>query len=106
MKFLYRAHLDQRLCQVPISTKVVALACSEPPAGAKHWSVVLLTQAAREHPEMRGISRETIRRFLKKPPQTLAEGDVVRGPADRGIPEPDGGFARTVRSALWCGRAG
>lgn len=31
---------------------------------------------------------------------------MVRGPADRGIPEPDGGFARTVRSALWCGRAG
>ncbi|CAN5864455.1 hypothetical protein BH20PSE1_BH20PSE1_19580 [soil metagenome] len=51
--------------------KVVALACAEPPAGAKHWTVVLLTQAAREHPEMRGISRETIRRFLKKTSSNL-----------------------------------
>ena len=46
--------------------QVAALACSSPPAGAKRWSVALLTQAARRHPQMRGISRESIRRLLKK----------------------------------------
>lgn len=46
--------------------QVVALACSDPPAGAERWTVALLTEAARSHPHMREISRETIRRFLKK----------------------------------------
>ena len=46
--------------------QVAALACSSPPPGAKRWSVVLLTQAARRHPQMRRISRESIRRLLKK----------------------------------------
>ena len=46
--------------------QVAALACSDPPAGAARWTVALLTEAARAHPQMRDISRETIRRFLKK----------------------------------------
>ena len=46
--------------------RVVALACSQPPEGAKRWTVRLLTQAARNESGMRNISRETIRRFLKK----------------------------------------
>lgn len=46
--------------------QVAAFACSEPPEGAKRWTVALLTEAARSHPKMRTISRETIRRFLKK----------------------------------------
>jgi transposase len=46
--------------------EVAALACSEPPAGRKRWTVALLTEAARSHPEMCEISRETVRRILKK----------------------------------------
>lgn len=46
--------------------QVSALACSAPPLGAKRWTVALLTQAARRHPKMRQISRESIRRLLKK----------------------------------------
>ena len=46
--------------------QVAALACSDPPAGAERWTVALLTEAARSHPNMVEISRETIRRFLKK----------------------------------------
>ena len=46
--------------------QVAALACSAPPQGAKRWTVVSLTQAARRHPQMREISRESIRRLLKK----------------------------------------
>jgi transposase len=46
--------------------QVSALACSSPPAGAKHWTVELLTEAARRQAKMRGISRESIRQLLKK----------------------------------------
>ncbi len=46
--------------------QVTALACSDPPAGAQRWTVALLTAAARRHPGMKTISRETIRRMLKK----------------------------------------
>ena len=46
--------------------EVTALACSAPPQGAKRWTVALLTQAARRQPQMRNISRESIRRMLKK----------------------------------------
>lgn len=54
-----RYHTDEE-------AQVAALACSAPPAGATRWTVALLTQAARTHPKMAEISRETIRRFLKK----------------------------------------
>lgn len=46
--------------------EVSALACSSPPQGAKRWTVALLTRAARRHPQMRRISRESVRRLLKK----------------------------------------
>ena len=46
--------------------QVVALACSQAPAGAKRWTIKLLTQAARKEPGMKKISRESVRRFLKK----------------------------------------
>lgn len=80
--------------------RVAALACSAPPAGASRWTVALLTQAAQSHPQMRQISRETIRRFLKKLPQTLAQSDVVHWPPDRGVSEADVRGAGAVRQAL------
>jgi len=46
--------------------EVVALACSAPPKGAKRWTIQLLTKAARRRPKLKNISRESIRRFLKK----------------------------------------
>ncbi len=46
--------------------QVTALACAPPPPGAKRWTVALLTHAARRHPQMRSISRETVRRILKR----------------------------------------
>lgn len=46
--------------------QVTALACSAPAAGAERWTIALLTEAARRHPGMKSISRETIRRVLKK----------------------------------------
>ena len=52
--------------RAPEEAQIAALACSSPPQGAKRWTVALLTEAARRHPRMREISRESIRRLLKK----------------------------------------
>jgi transposase len=52
--------------QTDHEAKVVALACSQPPEGATRWTVRLLTDAARKESGMKHISRESIRRFLKK----------------------------------------
>ena len=49
-----------------VEARVTALACSKPPPGAKRWTLMLLEEAARAEPGMPGISRETIRRLLKK----------------------------------------
>jgi transposase len=48
------------------AAEVCALACTPPPAGAKRWTLKLLTQAAQSRPGLQGASRETIRRILKK----------------------------------------
>jgi transposase len=54
--------------------EVTALACSDPPQGAKRWTVALLTQTARRQPQMRKISRESIRRMLKKTTSSRGAG--------------------------------
>lgn len=55
-----------RRYRAPEAAQIAALACSSPPKGAKRWTVALLTQQARRHPAMRQISRDSIRRLLKK----------------------------------------
>jgi len=49
-----------------IEAQISALACSEPPAGAKRWTITLLEKAARGQEGIGLISRETVRRLLKK----------------------------------------
>jgi Homeodomain-like domain len=46
--------------------RVTALACSAPPAGRQRWTIVELERAARQEPGLAGVSRETVRRMLKK----------------------------------------
>lgn len=46
--------------------RVTALACSSPPAGRQRWTVVELERVARQEPGLAGVSRETVRRMLKK----------------------------------------
>ena len=76
--------LETALCDAPRPGKpkqyqtddeahVAALACSDPPEGAKCWTLARLTEAARTHQHMAGISRETVRRFLKKTASNLGE---------------------------------
>lgn len=49
-----------------VEAKISALACSAPPPGASRWTIALLEQAARAQPGIGPISRETVRRLLKK----------------------------------------
>ena len=49
-----------------VEAQITALACSTPPEGAKRWTLGLLEQAAQAQAGIGPISRETIRRLLKK----------------------------------------
>jgi putative transposase len=57
--------------------RVIALACSTPPKGRQRWTMVELEHAARHESGMQAVSRETVRRMLKKRSQALAPGNVV-----------------------------
>lgn len=46
--------------------EVIALACSDPPAGRAKWSLVLLTEKLNHQKGLKSINRETIRLILKK----------------------------------------
>jgi hypothetical protein len=46
--------------------RVTALACSAPPQGCQRWTMVELERAARREPGLGKLSRETVRRILKK----------------------------------------
>jgi DNA-binding transcriptional ArsR family regulator len=47
---------------------ITALACSAPPPGFSQWTVRLLTEEAKKNRKIGTISRETVRRALKKTP--------------------------------------
>ena len=49
-----------------VEAQISALACSSPPPGATRWTLELLEQAAHALADVGPISRETIRRLLKK----------------------------------------
>ena len=49
-----------------VEAQISALACSSPPEGATRWTLELLEQAAHSLADVGPISRETIRRLLKK----------------------------------------
>jgi hypothetical protein len=46
--------------------RVTALACSAPPKGRQRWTLVELERAARQEYGLGAVSRETVRRLLKK----------------------------------------
>ncbi len=46
--------------------RVTALACSAPPKGRQRWTIVELERAARQEVGLGNVSRETVRRMLKK----------------------------------------
>lgn len=55
-----------RTYDTDVEAQVTALACSAPPEGRKRWTMVELERAARREPGLANLSRETVRRMLKK----------------------------------------
>jgi len=49
-----------------VEAQVTALACSAAPKGRKRWTLAELEAAARREPGLDRLSRETVRRMLKK----------------------------------------
>lgn len=86
---------------------ITALACGPVPPGRKRWSVKLLTEADREQmPELRELSRESVRQWVKKRPETVAEGDVVHRQPCRRVSGTDARAVRPVWPGPQSGRAG
>lgn len=54
--------------------RVTALACTTPPEGRQRWTMVALERAARKEPGLSKVSRETVRRMLKKTTSSLGVG--------------------------------
>ena len=57
--------------------RLVALGCGQPPAGRAQWSLRLLADRAVELGHIESVSRETVRRVLKK--TTSNRGGVSAG---------------------------
>ena len=54
-----------------VEARVTALACSAPPQGRQRWTIVELERVARQEPGLGKLSRETVRRMLKKTTSSL-----------------------------------
>ena len=54
--------------------RVTALACTTPPEGRQRWTMVALERVARQEPALGNVSRETVRRMLKKTTSNLGVG--------------------------------
>jgi len=49
-----------------VEARITALACSAPPQGRRWWTLIELERAARQEEDLGTVSRETVRRILKK----------------------------------------
>lgn len=60
----HRSH--EKVVDGDIEARLVALSCSEPPAGRVRWTLRLLAQKAVELQYVEAVSHETVRQRLKK----------------------------------------
>jgi transposase len=67
--------LNRRVRQTPpvppkvdghLEAQIIAVCCSQAPEGRKHWTIELLTAELKARQIITQISRETVRRTLKK----------------------------------------
>jgi len=57
-------------------THLIALACSQPPAGRQRWTVRLLAEEAVKRQLVPGVAAETLRQLLKKMPSSPGNSKV------------------------------
>jgi transposase len=81
--------------------RIIAMVCSDPPAGRARWTVRLVAEEAVKRKLVPKVGRETIRILLRhhdlKP---WREKNVVRRRTQRGLHRQDGGRPGDVREAL------
>jgi Homeodomain-like domain len=80
----------QRKFDGAAEARLIALACSAPPRGRKHWTMKLLADRLVELEVFDSVSDETVRRVLKKTRAAKLAGAVVP-PASAGRPRDHGG---------------
>ena len=79
--------------------RLIAMACSDPPEGCARWTLHLLADEMQRRRIVETVSRETVRRVLKKRRQTLAAADVVHSAeTGRGLRVRDGAGAGRVHA--------
>ena len=77
--------------------RIIAVACSPPPAGRARWTVRLLTEEALKRKLVARVGRETIRVLLESHDlKPWREKNVVRGEAGQGVHRPHGRRAETL----------
>jgi hypothetical protein len=72
-------HSNPRSCKIDGEQEahLIALSCSQPPAGHKRWTMRLLASHMVELDYIDAVSHETVRQVLKKRTQALAEERMV-----------------------------
>lgn len=75
---------------------VIATACTPAPTGHDHWTLRLLADQVVQLGYAESFSHETVRRLLKKHPETLAGSGVVYSRRGGGVCRTDGRRARPV----------
>lgn len=70
--------------------QVIAMACTPAPEGHDHWTLRLLADKVVQLGFADSFSHETIRRLLKKHPETLAGSGMVYSRSRRGVCRGDG----------------
>ena len=75
---------------------VIATACTPAPAGHDHWTLRLLADKVVQLCYAESFSHETVRRLLKKHPETVAGAGVVYSRGWCGVCRTDGRRARPV----------
>jgi transposase len=74
--------------------RIIAMVCSDPPAGRARWTVRLIAEEAVKRKLVPRAGRETIRVLLESHDlKPWREKNVVRGRARRGLRRQDGGRA-------------
>lgn len=74
-----RPNSNPRCCKIDGEQEahLIALTCSQPPAGHKRWTMRLLATQMVDLDYLDTVSHETVRQVLKKRTQALAEETVV-----------------------------
>lgn len=76
--------------------QLIATACSRAPQGRARWTLRLLADKVVELGFAESISRETVRKVLKKPAEALAESLLVHSGSQRAVYRLYGRRARPV----------